>query len=91
MWRTGSAERAELEQESVAGLAGVDFAFSLDTWYKLTLQSTPGDAELYVDDVFKCGNFVTADGTRDRVGLLAQNAIVEFRNARFRYLDPSGA
>lgn len=88
MWRTGSAERAEIELDGVAGVAGVDFAFNLDQWYRLLLQGANTVHDFYVDDAFQCGGI--ASGTLgNKVGMLALSGIVDFRNFRSRSATPN--
>jgi hypothetical protein len=90
MWRTAGNERCELELDSTAAVAGVDFAFSLDTWYRMRDVHGFHRHDIYVDDAFVVGGLATPNGTiatANRYGLIAQNSIAEFRNIQLKVLS----
>lgn len=85
LYRTAGTERVEIENDSVAGIAGVDFAWSLDTWYTIEVAVNTYGASVSVDGSWKVAGTVSPGGaghTQCKVGFYAASAKVDFRNLK---------
>lgn len=86
LYKTAAAERVEIENDSVGGVGGVDFAWTLDTWYTVRIICSPSFF-VYVDGTFLLGGTPTMNSPL-HIGMYAESAKADFRNLKFYELTP---